>query len=110
MAFRIVPSPTFRVKVPLTVPGADTRGVIDVEYRHKGRQEFAAWWDAIDGRTDAEVLADVITGWSDVIDADGNPVAYTPEALALLIDRFPASAVELLGAYRKGLFEAREKN
>lgn len=110
MAFRINPAPTFRVKVPLTVPGAEARGVVEIEFRHKGRQAFAAWWQSIDGRTDAEILADVIAGWSDVIDDRGDPVAYSPEALALLIDRFPTAALELQGAYRKALWEAREKN
>lgn len=110
MAFRIVPNPTFRVKVPLTVPGADLRAVVEIEFKHKGRTAFVAWWESITGRTDAEILADVIADWSDVIDDKGEQVAYTPDALALLIDRFPASAMELQGAYRRALWEAREKN
>ena len=86
MAFRIVANPTFRVKVPLTKPGADARGVVEIEYRHKGREAFAAWWASIVGRTDAEILGDVIAGWSDVIDDKGEQVAYTPEARALLLE------------------------
>lgn len=110
MAFRIVPSPTFRVKVPLTVPGAEARGVIEIEFRHKGRTEFAEWWQSVDGRKDAEIIGDVIAGWSDVIGQAGEQEAYTPEALALLLDRFPAAAIELRDAYTRALFEAREKN
>jgi len=110
MAFRIVPSPTFRVKVPLTVPGAEARGVVEIEFRHKGRTEFAAWWDSVAGRKDAEILGDVIAGWVDVVGEQGEQVPYSPEALSQLIDRFPASAVEIQSAYRKALWEAREKN
>lgn len=110
MAFRIVPSPTFRVKVPLTVPGADARGVVEIEFKHKGRAAFAAWWSTVDGRADADILGDVIAGWSDVIDDKGDPVVYGPEALSLLLDRFPASAIEIRDAYAKALWEAREKN
>jgi hypothetical protein len=110
MAFRIVPSPTFRVKVPLSVPGADARGVVEIEFRHKGRAGYAAWWDSIGQRGDAEVLDEIIAGWSDVIDDKGEPVAYSAEALALLLDRFPASGLEILAAYKKALWEAKEKN
>ncbi|MBU0752364.1 MAG: phage tail assembly chaperone [Gammaproteobacteria bacterium] len=110
MAFRIVPSPTFRVKVPLTVPGAAAAGVVEVEFKHKGREAYGAWWDSIGSRGDAEVLDEVITGWTDVIDDKGEPVPYGLEALALLLDRFPASGIELLAAYKKALWEAREKN
>jgi hypothetical protein len=110
VAFRIVPSPTFRVKVPLTVPGAESRGVVEIEFRHKGRAAFVSWWESMDGRKDAEILAEIIAGWSDVIDDHGNEVAYSDEALALLVDRFPSSALELQGAYRRALWEAREKN
>ncbi len=110
MAFRIVPNPTFRVKVPLTVPGAEARGVVEIEFRHMGRTAYAAWWESITGRTDAQVLGDVIAGWSDVVGEQGEAVAYTPEALALLLDRFPAAALELQAAYRRALWEAKEKN
>jgi hypothetical protein len=110
MALRIVPNPSFRAKVSLSVPGADAPAVIEVEFRHKGRTEFAAWWESSGGRRDEEILGDVIAGWSDVVDEHGNAVAYTREALALLLDRFPASAIELRDAYARELFEAREKN
>lgn len=110
MAFRINPAPTFRVKVPLTVPGAEARGVVEVEYRHKGREAYAAWWDSIGNRGDAEVLDDIIAGWSDVIDDKGEPVAYHIDALRLLLDRYPVAGIELLSAYKRALWEAREKN
>lgn len=110
MAFRIVPSPTFRVKVPLTVPGAAGPGVVEIEYRHKGREAYAAWWDSIGARGDAEVLDEVIAGWTDVIDDRGEPVAYAIDALRLLLDRFPAAGMEILAAYKRALWESREKN
>jgi len=110
MAFRINPSPTFRVKVPLSVPGAEVRGIIEVEFRHKGRGAYAAWWDSIGTRGDAQVLGEIIAGWSDVIDDKGDAVAYSAEALELLLDRYPASGLELLAQYKRALWEAREKN
>lgn len=110
MAFRINPAPTFRAKVPLSVPGADARGVVEIEFRHKGRAAYAAWWDSIGQRGDAEVLDEIIAGWSDVIDDKGEPVAYSLDALRLLVDRFPASGLEILAHYKRALWEAKEKN
>jgi hypothetical protein len=110
MAFNINPSPTFRVKVPLSVPGAEARGVVEIEFRHKGRAAYAAWWDSIGSGSDVDVLSEVIADWTDVIDDKGAPVAYGKEALALLLDRFPASGLEILANYKRALFEAREKN
>ena len=110
MAFRINPSPTFRVKVPLTVPGADSVGVVEIEFRHKGRVAYSAWWESIGSRGDAEVLDEIIAGWSDVIDEKGEQVAYHIDALRLLLDRYPASGLELLATYKRALWEAKEKN
>lgn len=109
MALRLVPNPSFRAQVSLSIPGAEA-AVIEVEFRHKGRTEFAAWWESATGRRDEEILGDVIAGWSDVIDGNGEQVGYSREALALLLDRYPAAAIELRDAYARALFEAREKN
>lgn len=108
--FKIVPNPTFKARVSLTVPGEDALPVIDVEFRHKGRAAFAAWWESVTARTDAECLNEVIVGWSGVIDETGADVAYSLAALTQMLDRYPASAVELAGAYRKALMESRAKN
>jgi len=110
MAFRIVPSPTFRVKVPLTVPGAEARGVVEIEFRHKGRTEFAAWWSTTQGRDDIEVLDDIVAGWSGVVDEADAKVPYSRAALAQVIDRYPVSALEIIRAYHAALWDAREKN
>jgi len=108
--FKINPSPTFRAKVPLTVPGAEERSVIEIEFRHKGRTAFTAWWDSVLARKDAAVLGDVIVAWDGVIDDKGDPVVYSPEALAQLLDNYPASAMDILTTYRRALWESREKN
>lgn len=110
MAFRINPSPTFRAKVPLTVPGAEKRAVVEFEFRHKGRAQYAAWIESARGRNDAEALAEVIAGWSGVVDEQGADLPYSEEMLGVLIDRYPASALEILKGYHDALWEAREKN
>lgn len=108
--FKINPSPTFRARVPLTIPGEETRAVVDFTFRHKGRVAFAAWWESIDGRKDVEILADIIVGWSGVLDDKGDEIAFSSEALTQVLDHYPASAMEIHAAYRKALWESREKN
>lgn len=108
--FKIIPNPVFSASVPLTVPGQDASGVIEIEFRHKGRKELAAWIDAVKGKQDAELLAEVINGWSGVQDKDGAEAAYTPALLAQLLDTYPPAGGELFSAYLKALTESRVKN
>ncbi len=108
--FKINPAPTFRAKVPLTVPGEDARAVVEFEFRHKGRTAFATWWDSIGERDDPAVLADVIVSWTGVIDDKGAEVPFSADVLAQVLDNYPASAFDILGAYRRALWESREKN
>lgn len=108
--FKINPDATFKTKVNLTVPGKADPAVLDIEFRHKGREAFAAWWASVEGKTDAENLSGVIVSWSGPLDDSGNPVEYSESALAQMIDHYPASAGELFLAYRKALWESRAKN
>jgi len=38
--------------------------------------------DKLAGKSDAEYLAAVVTGWDGIGDEDGNPVPFSPESLA----------------------------
>ncbi len=108
--FKIVPNPVFAAAVALTVPGQAASGTIEVDFRHKGRKELAAWIEAVNGKQDAELLAEVINGWSGVQDKDGAELAYTPAMLAQLLDTYPPAGGELFSAYLKALTESRVKN
>lgn len=106
----INPDATFKVPVSITVPGKTEPAVIEIEYRHKGRKAYQVWWDSANGRSDVEVLGEAIVGWTGPIDEHGSSLAYTAENLALVLDRYPASALEILSAYRSGLLDSRAKN
>jgi hypothetical protein len=115
--FKINPAPTFTAKVSLSVPGAATPAIIDIDFKHKGRVAFAAWWESIGTasdtatpRTDADILAEVIAGWSGPLDDKGEPVPYSPEALTQLLDHYPAATLEINEAYRRELWGSRLKN
>lgn len=108
--FKINPAPTFRARVPLSVPGADSAVTVEFEFKHKGRTALAVWWKSVDGRKDAEILAEIIASWKGPIDDKGEPVQFSVEALSQVLDNYPASAAEILTAYEKELWKSREKN
>lgn len=109
--FRIVPSPTFRCKVNLSVPGSELPQVVTVDFRHKSGKQLQAWFEgATVADSDASFLGEVIEGWIGVVDEKDAPVPYTLENLARLLDAYPASGRELVLAYQRQLRDARAKN
>ena len=107
--FTIDPAPTFVAATRLTVPGAATPGVINVEWRHQGRKAFKRWVESLADTTDADALEGVMAGW-DVGDSKGASVPFSREALETLLDGYPAAGGELFDAYVKALHESRLGN
>lgn len=102
--FKLQPNPTFKALVSLTVPGADEPAQIEVEFRHLGRKAAGEYFAAAVDKPDVEGLGGLIVGW------DGPDAPYSIESLALLLENYPASAAELVDAYRRELLEAKRKN
>ena len=102
--FKLQPNPTFKAKVGLSVAGAAKPVEIEVEFRYLKKSEVKAFFDNLDGKNDAEALTEILIGWS------GIDQPYTADALALLLDNYPASARDLFGAFSRELLEARTKN
>ena len=102
--FKITPKPTFRATVPLSVPGSDKPAAIGVDFRHLSKSALRDYFAGLEGKSDAEALAEVITGW------EGVDVPFSADALAQLLDNYPAAAGELFEAFRRELLEARAKN
>lgn len=107
---RIVPAPTFKVAVSFTEPGAVEPAVIDMEFRHKAPTALAAWWQSAQERPVATALAEVVVGWSGVIDDTGADVAFSAETLARFLEGHGPRALELFRAYVAALTESRLKN
>ena len=101
--FKLQPNPTFKAKVDITLPGAQA-AAIEIEFKHLSRSGIKAYFEGLDGKTDAEALGAIIVGWS------GIDAAYSAENLAALLDNYPTASVELFDAYRRELMEARRKN
>lgn len=110
VVFRLQPSPTFEGVAQIVVPGADKAHPLRLVFRHKGRRELLAWHDSATTRLDAELLCEVVAGWSGVSDQAGADVPYSTEAFAALLDAYPAAASNIYDAYMEALKGARRKN
>lgn len=108
--FKLTPDPQFQATIRLTVPGA---APVDTQWRcaHKGKQALADWLkSSADGKSDLDALSEVLVGWEGVTDDAGAPVSFSRDALAALLDQYPASAGELFAGYYQALTESRTKN
>lgn len=106
---KLVPSPTFKARVRFTQPGADDAPV-EFEFRHKAPLAMASWWQGAVGRPVAEALAEVIVGWTGVIDESGAEVPFGVDALTMFLAGHGPRGRELLAAYLRELTESRQKN
>ena len=102
--FKLQPNPTFKTKVAISVAGEKRQPEIEVEFKYLNRERVREYFDNLQGKTDAEALAEIIVGWSGVDEA------YSPEALAILLDNYPAAAADLFESFRRELLEAKRKN
>lgn len=104
--FKLQPNPTFKKDVTIQSPNGD--GVIEFEFKHKGRKALKAFFDSLGegetARPDAEALLDLVAGWGG---ADGE---FSPAALEQLLDDYPTAAKSIFEAYNEGLFEGKAKN
>jgi len=104
--FTLNPKPTFKVDVTISTP--ESSGVIEIEFKHKGRKALKAYFDSLgegeNARSDKDALSELIAGWSK-IDAE-----YSVENLETLLDNYPTAAKAIFEAYNKGLFEGKQKN
>lgn len=102
--FKLQPNPTFKAKAGISIAGQARPAEIEVEFRYLSKDALKGYFDSLPGKTDAEALAEIVVSWS------GVDQAYSAEALALLVDNYPAAATDLFETFRKELLEAKRKN
>ncbi len=108
--FKIEPAPTFAATVKISAPGVAEPLPLELVFKWRSRSALAEWLKNADGKADPEFVGEALAGWGNVVDADDKPVPFGAEALAQLLDNFPAAADEITRAYLAELIEAREKN
>jgi|GEM_PF-948129 hypothetical protein len=109
--YKLTPPPsTFVADARFTVPGQAEPALIKVEWRYKSKDDLQAWIRTRDGVDHLESLAEVIAGWSEICDADDQPLPFSRQALAVLLNSYPAAGRDLVGAYIGALFDSRLGN
>lgn len=99
--FSLTPSPTFKAKVGIPVPGA---GVSDVEFTFKGRtrEEFKVFLENKDGLK-IDAVMEMVSGWE--LDEP-----FDKEHVEQLLDNYLGAFDAIQTTYLRELTEARVKN
>jgi hypothetical protein len=108
--FKLAPNLSFLVLVSLTVLGSDAVGTVPMTFRILGNKEIDDLEAEAANITMTEFLGRVVMGWSDVVDDAGQPVPYSPEALAALINNHPSAPLEIWRQYKQARVESKVKN
>ena len=107
---RLNPDPTFDVLVKLTVPGQLAPVEVPMVFRHMASDKLSGWFESNRDKKPADALDEIVAGWSGVMGDDGTMVAYSKNALALLLKNYQPATAEILRAWQLGLSESRVKN
>lgn len=95
--FDLDPAPIIPGDVLLTRPGTEDKAKVRFFFRHRAKRYVAALVGR-DDWTDQQKLQDIIEGWEGITHK-GEPVPYSSEALATLLDNFGPAALEIWDAY-----------
>lgn len=107
--FQLEPNPTFTAPVVIPLPGGET-ATIDFTFAHMGRDALQRFLVRVKDLPDAEAVGDIVDGWAGVSGGDGEPLPYTEEALAVLLDGYHGAALAILQTYIRELTGQRVKN
>lgn len=110
--FKLVPDPTFPVRVRITVPGQADLSDLVLTCKYKPRDALRAWIESAKNSiaSDAQFIGEVVDGWGENVQGpDGQPLPFTQDALAALLNNYPAAGSEIVDAYVKELSESRAK-
>jgi len=111
--FTLQAKPTFRAKVAVHRPGEPEAAPFTVEFRHMTQSKLQAFLDETKSKRDQEAidaLASIIVSWESVGTPAGEPVPFSRDALAQMIDQFPATAQSMFVAYAAELAGSRLGN
>lgn len=106
--FDLDPAPIIPGDVLLTRPGTEERHKVRFLFRHRTKRAVAALVGR-DDWTDLQKLGDIIEGCEGVTHK-GEPVPYSADALATLLDNFGPAALEIWDAYETIIRTGRSGN
>jgi hypothetical protein len=104
--FKLEPHPTFPATVQITRPGRDSMP-LELVFKHKKASELASFLRTANGRTDMDMLMEMIES----IDPAEKPEGLSDEDFLLQLgENYPTSRSDLLNTYLRELTESRVKN
>jgi hypothetical protein len=98
---------------PVEIPRQDgTTETIEIAFRARTGRELSRYISASkDATSDADYLGESIDSWRGPVDEQGEPVAYSVDALDMLLWQCPSEAFEAIwSAYIQGNQDERAKN
>jgi len=108
--FKLVPNPTFKTIVNLSVPEFKGTAEVTFEFKYKNKEELDKWFAANKNKTTTEALVGLIASWSGVSAEDDTEIAFSKDHLKELLKNYPRAGQEILTAYINALSESRAKN
>lgn len=102
--FKLQPKPTFWTKVPIAIAGAAKPALIDIEFKHLGREALRDYIASLPDREDAESLAEIVMGWKEVDEE------FSQESLNKLLNNYPGAALSMVKTFVAEALEAKTKN
>lgn len=94
--FKINPDPTFRVLVGIPVAGRKSMP-LDIEFRHKTRDELKEYSDGFSTKSEIENLMDIVAGWRNC------DAKFDQAALELLLQNYSQASNAIIAAYTKAV-------
>lgn len=117
---KIAQNPTFTSTVNVEIAGDNGKKIktsFDIIYKRKGTSEIEdihrrfALEDGDENQlTDSKLIPEIVAGWgNNVHDEDGNPLPFTEENLAALVDIYPVRPA-IVRVFFESLSGAKAKN
>jgi hypothetical protein len=107
---KLIPNPTFEQTVKLTVPDLLEPVEVFMTFKYMTAAACAEWFKSSNDKPVAEAIAEIITGWSCVMNEEGKAAEYSKETLQQLLMAYQPAALEIVRAWQQGLTESRVKN
>lgn len=107
---KLVANPTFEHTVKLTVPDLIEPVEVLMKFKYMTAAQSAEWFKDVGDKPIGSALAEIITGWTGVMDEQGKEAPYSNETLQQLLTAYQPAALEIVRAWQQGLTESRVKN
>lgn len=101
---KVSANPSFWAPVEISVPGEQKPQLVQIKFKHLDRDAAKAFIESVEGKTDLEILTQIIEDWK------GVDTPYSESVLQQLLQNYPASGAEIYISYQRELVGSKRKN